>query len=169
MDVTRRVLAASGVQTMHPRLLALGNPPQPFPLDAHAYTGRAEVPVLPRPLLRTGGTQSLCPEDKDCCLETQSSGQSLHNIFPYQKQGAKLDVTLDASAARTKSRAATSPPAAPRARQRAAACTQLCPSPLPAQDASSTKSPLRGPAAPSCHQGCSAWCTQGLSRISCWG
>lgn len=53
----------TGVQTTRPRLLALGKPPQPFPLDAHAYTGgERRSHCCPS---ATGGTQTLCPEDKE--------------------------------------------------------------------------------------------------------
>lgn len=85
-----------------PKAAGPGEPPAAVPFGC---TGGAEVPVLPRPLLGTGDTQTLCPGDKDCCLETLSSGQSLHKyFFPYQKQGAKPEVTPDASAAWTKSK-----------------------------------------------------------------
>lgn len=53
----------TGVQTTRPRLLALGKPPQPFPLDAHAYTGgERRSHCCPS---ATGDTQTLCPEDKE--------------------------------------------------------------------------------------------------------
>ena len=57
-------------------------PAQPFPLDAHAHTAGAEVPVLPRPLLGTTGTQDSAPRTS----RRRARGKADATFFPTRSK-----------------------------------------------------------------------------------
>lgn len=120
-------------QSLGSKLLpTAGSPLKPFPLDAHPYTGGAEVPVLPWPLRGTGGTEPLPQKQGPLPGEAELS-EKLTQHFPLPET-TELEVTLDAPAEQTENRAATCPQLLP----------ALCPACLGHQQG---KSQLRGPMA----------------------